>query len=222
MRSFLDAPIIKFEDTFVTAGDALMGEALLLFRRIFTDRRRPAEGACWTERAKCPRPTPPNVRRRRSSVIWARFWELANDPEAARQRGVLGVEFGEPDTRLCMPLCGRRLVQDDETRAALCVSQQPDSCLKSLVPVGQGADLDVALGQLALKRTSWGQDHPVRQVDASRPRAEEKQDPEEPRAESVHEDRSSLDLAVAIPTMGAARLCIRRSGAEAGQEVVIG
>src|SRR6267142_6992270 len=37
---YVDALVIKFEDTFVTAGDALKGKALLLFRRIFTDRRR--------------------------------------------------------------------------------------------------------------------------------------------------------------------------------------
>ena len=41
---YVDALVIKFDDTFVIAGDALKGKALLLFRRIFSDRRRPAEG----------------------------------------------------------------------------------------------------------------------------------------------------------------------------------
>ena len=41
---YVDALVIKFEDSFVTAGDALKGKALLLFRRIFSDRRRPADG----------------------------------------------------------------------------------------------------------------------------------------------------------------------------------
>src|SRR5437867_9243276 len=41
---YVDALVIKFEDDFVTAGDALKGKALLLFRRIFTDRGRPADG----------------------------------------------------------------------------------------------------------------------------------------------------------------------------------
>src|SRR5437867_12441248 len=41
---YVDALVIKFEDTFVTAGDVLKGKALLLFRRIFTDRGRPADG----------------------------------------------------------------------------------------------------------------------------------------------------------------------------------
>ena len=39
---YVDTLVIKFEDDFVMAGDALKGKALMLFRRIFTDRKRPS------------------------------------------------------------------------------------------------------------------------------------------------------------------------------------
>jgi hypothetical protein len=55
---YVDALVIKFEDTFVTAGDALKGKALLLFRRIFTNRRRPAETASSLFRGISRHPAP--------------------------------------------------------------------------------------------------------------------------------------------------------------------
>ena len=51
---YIDALVIKFEDTFVTAGDALKGKALLLFRRIFTDRGRPADGVVLDREGQIP------------------------------------------------------------------------------------------------------------------------------------------------------------------------
>jgi hypothetical protein len=77
----IDALVIKFEDTFVTAGDALKGKALLLFRRIFTDRRRPADGDVLGREGQMPQSyaaeRAPTAFERE---LWARFWELANDP----------------------------------------------------------------------------------------------------------------------------------------------
>src|SRR5262249_10213165 len=51
---YVDTLVIKFEDDFVMAGDALKGKALLLFRRIFTDRRRPAEGEVLDKEGQIP------------------------------------------------------------------------------------------------------------------------------------------------------------------------
>ena len=65
---YVDALVIKFDDTFVMAGDALKGKALLLFRRIFTDRRRPAEARCSTGTARSRRATPRSARRQHSSA----------------------------------------------------------------------------------------------------------------------------------------------------------
>src|SRR5207245_1415120 len=86
---YVDALVIKFEDNFVTAGDALKGKALLLFRRVFTDRRRPAEGDVLDREGQIPQSyaaeRAPTAFERE---LWARFWELANDPDEARRRGV--------------------------------------------------------------------------------------------------------------------------------------
>jgi len=86
---YVDALVIKFEDTFITAGDALKGKALLLFRRIFTDRGRPAEGAVLDREGQMPQAyaaeRAPTAFERE---LWARFWELANNPEEAQKRGV--------------------------------------------------------------------------------------------------------------------------------------
>jgi len=98
---YVDALVIKFEDTFVTAGDALKGKALLLFRRIFTDRRRPAEGEVLDREGQMPQ----NYAAERAPTafereLWARFWELANDPEEARKRGVRALHGEAVSTRL--------------------------------------------------------------------------------------------------------------------------
>jgi hypothetical protein len=76
---YVDALVIKFEDTSVMGGDALKGKALLLFRRIFTDRRRPAEG---------------DVLDREGQM------QLANDPVEARKRGVRALHGEAVSTRL--------------------------------------------------------------------------------------------------------------------------
>src|SRR5207237_1069673 len=84
-----DTLVVKFEDDFVTAGDALKGKALLLFRRIFSDRRRPAEGEVLDREGQIPQSyaaeRAPTAFERE---LWARFWELANDPGEAKKRGV--------------------------------------------------------------------------------------------------------------------------------------
>src|SRR5499426_1432071 len=98
---YVDALVIKFEDTFVTAGDALKGKALLLFRRIFTDRRRPAEGDVLDREGQMPQSyaaeRAPTAFERE---LWVRFWELANDPEEARRRGVRALHGEAVSTRL--------------------------------------------------------------------------------------------------------------------------
>ena len=98
---YIDTLVIKFDDTFVTAGDALKGKALLLFRRIFTDRRRPAEGDVLDREGQMPQSyaaeRAPTAFERE---LWARFWELANDPEAARQLGVRALHGEAVSTRL--------------------------------------------------------------------------------------------------------------------------
>lgn len=98
---YVDALVVKFEDNFVTAGDALKGKALLLFRRIFTDRRRPADGDVLDREGQMPQSyaaeRAPTAFERE---LWARFWELANNPEEAQRRGVRALHGEAVSTRL--------------------------------------------------------------------------------------------------------------------------
>jgi hypothetical protein len=98
---YVDALVVKFEDTSVMGGDALKGKALLLFRRIFTDRRKPAEGDVLDREGQMPQAyaaeRAPTAFERE---LWARFWELANNPEEARKRGVRALHGEAVSTRL--------------------------------------------------------------------------------------------------------------------------
>ena len=86
---YVDTLVIKFEDEFVTAGDALKGRSLLLFRRIFGDRLRPVDAHVLDQEGQMPQAyaaeKAPSAFER---DLWAQFWTLANDPAEAKRRGV--------------------------------------------------------------------------------------------------------------------------------------
>ena len=99
---YVDALVIKSRG-YVGDGRRLRSrvKALLLFRRIFTDRRRPAEGEVLDREGQMPQAyaaeRAPTAFERE---LWARFWELANDPEEARKRGVRALHGEAVSTRL--------------------------------------------------------------------------------------------------------------------------
>jgi len=88
---YVDALVVSFERAYVEGGDGLRGKSLLLFRRAFGDRQKPVEGVPLhaTGTAEVPEvysvDAQPSAFERR---IWADFWELANDPTKAKERGV--------------------------------------------------------------------------------------------------------------------------------------
>ncbi len=89
---YIDALIVKFERKFVEAGDGLRGKSLLLFRRAFGDRQEPASGTpLYRQLGESSVPelyqvdaAPTEFERE----IWRRFWELASDPDKARELGI--------------------------------------------------------------------------------------------------------------------------------------
>lgn len=93
---YFDALVIKFQDDFVAAGDALRGQSIYLFRRVFGDQQRPVDGEPIDEAAPSggipsvyrvdPQPNPYEL------DLWHRFWEYANDPEMAARQGVRVVQ----------------------------------------------------------------------------------------------------------------------------------
>lgn len=98
---YVDALVVKFEDEFVTAGDALKGRSLLLFRRIFGDRHRPVEAQVLDKEGQMPQAyaaeKAPSAFER---DLWAQFWALANDPAEARRRGVRALHGEAVSTKL--------------------------------------------------------------------------------------------------------------------------
>jgi len=98
---YVDALVIKFEDEFVTAGDALKGRSLLLFRRIFGDRHRPVDAHVLDKEGQVPQAyaaeKAPSAFERE---LWAQFWALANDPAEAKRRGVRALHGEAVSTKL--------------------------------------------------------------------------------------------------------------------------
>lgn len=98
---YVDALVVKFEDEFVTAGDALKGRSLLLFRRIFGDRHRPVDAHVLDREGQMPQAyaaeKAPSAFERE---LWAQFWALANDPAEAKRRGVRALHGEAVSTKL--------------------------------------------------------------------------------------------------------------------------
>lgn len=86
---YIDTMVIKFEDHFVEQGDPLKGKALLLFRRIFTNQVKPDDGFILDRQGVAP-----DIYAVRSASnpfereLWARFWEVSNNEQLAKQFGV--------------------------------------------------------------------------------------------------------------------------------------
>jgi hypothetical protein len=99
---YFDTLVIKFDDHFVEQGDPLKGEAIMLFRRIFSDTMRPEDGFVIDKEGQ-----PPEIYLARQTPnaafendLWKRFWELANDEKLAKEHGVRAIHGDAPYMRL--------------------------------------------------------------------------------------------------------------------------
>jgi len=89
---YVDALVVSFERPLVEAADGLRGKSLLLFRRAFGDKQQPVDGVALTAASAADEvpalyavdPKPSDFEKQ----IWADFWQLANDPTKAKERGV--------------------------------------------------------------------------------------------------------------------------------------
>ena len=94
---YVETLVIKFGDQFVEAGDPLRGTAICLFRRLFGEDQKPSDGIPIDAAGVQPLvyggdSTAPPLHR----DLWNRFWEYANDPELARERGVRAIHGEAP------------------------------------------------------------------------------------------------------------------------------
>jgi len=98
---YFDTLVIKFDDHFIEESDPLKGQALMLFRRIFSSNMRAEDGFVIDKEGQ-----PPEVYAGRQDPsgfekdLWKRFWELANDEKLAKQHGVRAIHGDAPYMRL--------------------------------------------------------------------------------------------------------------------------
>ena len=94
---YIDGWVVKFEDKYVEQADLERGTSLLLFKRIFGSGQKPDEGLPLDEFGSAPRAY---ARGGKMSdferKIWDDFWNIANDPERAKQLGIRAAHGGAP------------------------------------------------------------------------------------------------------------------------------
>ena len=97
--AYFDTLVIKFEDTFTPEKELplstevlrsyLSQKAIIFFRRIFSEKQKPEDGFVLDSQAN-----PPWAYRTGPSIspfeqkLWSEFWEIANNPRLAADRGV--------------------------------------------------------------------------------------------------------------------------------------
>lgn len=96
-RIYIEALVIKFDDSYVEAGDFLRGTSVCLFERAFGERQRPDEGpelegvgslpAAYAD-GRAPDPF--------YADLWRHFWAYAADPKSARAKGVRALHGEAP------------------------------------------------------------------------------------------------------------------------------
>jgi len=97
---YFDTLVIKFEDHFVEENDPLKGRALMIFRRVYSNTMKPQEGFVMDAEGREPEvyagQKAPNDFERE---LWKRFWELANNEDLARQKGIRAIHGDAPYMR---------------------------------------------------------------------------------------------------------------------------
>jgi hypothetical protein len=97
-RLYLESLVIKFEDDYVEAGEFLRGTSLCLFNRVFSERVAPVDGVAIDRTGTHPNAYSPGDSEDEmfQAELWERFWEYANDPEAAAEKGVRAIHGEAP------------------------------------------------------------------------------------------------------------------------------
>lgn len=96
--AYIDALVIKFDDSYVEHGDALRGSSICFFRRIFGEYQWPSEGFPLDSVGTRPRSygAGDDATLPVESTLWQRFWDYANDPAAAARLGVRALHGEAP------------------------------------------------------------------------------------------------------------------------------
>lgn len=98
---YIDAWVVKYDDKLVESGNPLGSTSICLFRRLFGENQKPAEGY-QLDRVGAE----PVVYRHGEQVskdeqqIWAQFWDYANNPKLAESAGVRAAHGEAPSIKL--------------------------------------------------------------------------------------------------------------------------
>jgi hypothetical protein len=98
--AYVDALVIKFDDSYVERGDVWRGTSICLFRRLFGEHQEPGQGFPLDTSGKRPTPYASDRDEGAERDLWARFWDYANDPDLAAQAGVRAVHGEAPYVQL--------------------------------------------------------------------------------------------------------------------------
>ena len=86
---YVDFWVVKFDDEFVEQADIDRGTSIALFRRIFSEKRKPEEGFVLDEPNSLPaKYAEGGAPSEHEQKIWDQFWTIANDRAAAEELGI--------------------------------------------------------------------------------------------------------------------------------------
>ncbi|MCC9607177.1 hypothetical protein LOC68_14140 [Blastopirellula sp. JC732] len=93
--------VVKFEDKYVEEADPFRNTSIFLFRKIFGEDQKPSEvpdidviGDRPMVYGRSPEAT------EFENQLWKDFWKLANDPEAAKAKGIRAIHGETPNIKM--------------------------------------------------------------------------------------------------------------------------
>ena len=100
---YVESRVIKFDDAHVEAGDFLRGTSVCLFKSLFTEQTSPEQGVPLDTVGTRPHPygsAGDTEQDLFQAELWERFWEYADDPDAAAEKGVRAMHGEAPYVRV--------------------------------------------------------------------------------------------------------------------------
>ena len=98
---YIEGLVIKFDDNFVEGGDLLRGSSVAILKRAFSEHQAPSAGTPLDTPRMHPLPGhSDDVGDPFYEDLWEQFWDYANDPEAAAEKGVRAMHAEAPSIEL--------------------------------------------------------------------------------------------------------------------------
>jgi hypothetical protein len=94
---YVEGLVIKFDDAYVEMGDNLRGTSVCLLKRLFGENQSPSAGATLDIQTQLPRAYGDEEgNSAQHAELWSRFWDYANDPDLAAEKGVRAIHGEAP------------------------------------------------------------------------------------------------------------------------------